>query len=87
MLRVVIQKKKSKSVQKNNFFSIRQETEPQGHKSAQMFPGYKMFLSDCKSAAEASAWMPFLLAAAKKAAPRVTAPGTFYATDAHCALA
>lgn len=52
-----------------------------------MFPGYKMFLSDCKSAAEASAWMPFLLAAAKEAAPRVTAAGTFYTTDAHCAVA
>ncbi len=73
--------------QENNIFSIKQETELQRHKSSPVFSGCKMFLSACESAAEQRCWTLFLIAVAKKAAPRVTTAGGFYTSDAHCALA
>lgn len=65
---------KLQSVQTDDIFSIRQQTEPQWHKSALMFPGDQTLLSDWKRTA--SARMQFVIAVAKKSAPHVTVKQT-----------
>lgn len=83
ILRVVMHKTKSQSAQRNNVFGIMQQTKPQGHKSAQMFHGYKTFLSDCKSAVEASVWMPSLIRRGQKKLPHVSLQQAHFTPPTH----